>query len=112
MLLTREEAVSWFRKEWNYIADTIEREKRVMLITRLERDYCVENGFSDALAWSFLCEYTQFDCKQCPIKWRKIARSVMCEERGSLFHKCKNAKTWEEQASIARQIANLKEAKH
>lgn len=122
MNLTREQAILEFRKEWNYIADVIERLKIVIDVKSYKFEYCYENKFYDVKNYCFLCEYTRngrFDenCDKCPIEWYQNFEGLPCEgecweddeEKYGLWWKCQNAKTWQEQAALARQIANLPE---
>lgn len=124
MKLTRERAIAEFRKEWNYIADVIERVKKVIDVSSYKFEYCYENKFYVVKNDCFLCEYVRngsFDwkCDKCPIEWPSNFGGFPCEgecwednkERFGLWWKCKNAETWQEQAALARQIANLPERK-
>lgn len=123
MELTREQAIAEFRKEWNYIADEIEKFKMVIGIVDCKRRYCMENIRYPVKNYCFLCEYTcngkwQQDCKKCPIEWPVNFGGAPCEgecsedeQKNGLWWRCNTAKTWQEQARLARQIANLPERK-
>lgn len=124
MKLTREQAIAEFRKEWNYIADEIEKFKMVIDIQDCKRRYCLTNIRYPVKNYCFLCEYTSGDwwdvkCEKCPIIWGEEHDGLPCdgecwednEEKYGLWWKCLNAKTWQEQATLARKIANLPERK-
>lgn len=71
MRLTREDAIDGHRKMWNWIADKIEEEKCVQVITELKDRYRRQNYL---LLYSncFCCEYTLNEanikeCDKCPI---------------------------------------------
>lgn len=108
MELTREQAIAEHRKMWNWIADEIERVKHSVYIIAYKKKYLEINGFVDIKDSCFMCEYVvnkHKTCEQCPINsW---IYSIDC--LGGLFEKCCNAKSWQEQAALARQIANLTE---
>lgn len=110
MNLTREQAISEHRKMWNWIADKIETIKHTIHIITYKKKYLEINGFVDIIDSCFMCEYVvsiQKGCEQCPIdSWTD---SIYC--LGGLFEKCCNAESWQEQAALARQIANLPERK-
>lgn len=122
MELTREQAITEHRKMWNWIADCIEKFKMVIDIVDQKRRYCMENIRYPVKNYCFLCEYTcnknwEQDCKKCPIKWPSEFYELPCEgeaweddeEKYGLWWRCNTAKTWQEQARLARQIANLPE---
>lgn len=109
MKLTREQAIEEHRKMWNLIADEILREKRKLNISDLKYKYCVKNGFKNINADCFLCEYTNYNCNRRPIDWKNDSKMFMCEKNQGLWIKCRDAENWQEQAALARQIANLPE---
>lgn len=114
MQLTREQAIAEHRKMWNWIADQIETLKFTLDIYGYKKEYCSINGCYWISNWCFLCEYTNNDCNLCPLEWGKSI-PYQCEgEIGDqcnqgLWWKCLKAETWQEQAALARQIANLPE---
>lgn len=107
--LTREQAIAEHRKMWNWIADEIEKKNKVLGIWNLKDRYCEIKGFELVLYNCFLCEYTKANCVNCPIDWKNDSAMYMCERNGGLWVKCRDAETWQEQAALARQIANLPE---
>lgn len=117
MKLTREEAILWHRKMWNWIADRIEEEKRDQYIEGLKEEYCDREGFDDIENYCFCCEYTKTRCicDYCPIEWESEVEDFMCLDRyeeydcEGLYLLCRNESDWREKAKLARQIANLPE---
>lgn len=114
MKLTKEQAITEHRKMWNWIADQIEYLQTVVDIHDYKKEYCVNHKFYDVLNWCFLCDYTDVECDRCPLKWPSNL-SFPCEGRIGdsrnlgLWWKCKISEDWQEQAALARQIANLPE---
>lgn len=116
MELTREEAISEHRKMWNWIADEIEKEKRYQYIEGLKKEYCDREGYYIRNN-CFCCEYTytKYICDYCPIEWKSEVEDFMCiqkyeeDDDEGLYALCCNERDWEEQAKLARQIANLPE---
>lgn len=119
MRLTREDAIDGHRKMWNWIADKIEEEKCVQVITELKDRYRRQNYL---LLYSncFCCEYTLNEadikeCDKCPINWKSDRILYGCMDkhedgdRLGLYLRCSNENCWEEQAKLARKIANLPE---
>ena len=115
MELTREEAVSEHRKMWNWIADRIEEEKEYQDINYLKKEYCDIKGFHCETNNCFCCEYTNINCSLCPIEWGSEVENLMCLDQykeydnEGLYLLCCDEKDREEQAKLARQIANLPE---
>lgn len=115
MELTREEAISKHRKMWNWIADRIEEEKEYQHINVLKKEYCEGKGFYYVTSNCFCCEYTKYICDYCPIEWKSEVEDFMCMQKyeedddEGLYALCCNELDWEEQAKLARQIANLPE---
>lgn len=107
MQLTREQAIAEHRKMWNWIADRIERCETVLKIPNLKIEYLTNNDIEIILGGCFLCEYadSRGGCKSCPLK----PRNGINECLGGLYWECDLSHTWQEQAKLARQIANLPE---
>lgn len=118
--LTKKQAIELHRDMWNCIADEIERSKKVLDIFGLKRRYCKTAGFGRVMFNCFLCEYAGHVaesyanmCSYCPLEWESKFNEFMCEHNinagDGLWLKCCDAETWQEQAALARQIANLPE---
>ena len=135
MELTREEAIRYHREMWNWIADQIEKRQKVQNIHFLKEEY-ITNKFDrfENIRWfCFLCEYTNLNCKKCPIEWgnKYVAyesHDCPCETwgyeemdyRNGLYGDCRieydnkylrMENNWKHQAELARRIANLPERK-
>lgn len=110
MKLTKQQAIEGHRKMWNWIADEIERGKYVCIIRELKFFYCIANNLI-LRQNCFCCEYNSgyYDCSRCPLDW--IETLHCCDNEDSLYNRVKDADTWQEQADLARQIANLPERK-
>lgn len=110
--LTKQQAIKGHRKMWNWIADEIERRKCICNIAEWKRRYCNENSL-DLLCNCFCCEYTDSkhndDCSLCPLDWG-ITKTCN-HSKQSLFKRVLSCTTWQEQADLAKQIANLPERK-
>ena len=119
MNMTKQEAIENHRKLWSWLADTAEKENRVV---EKEEYFCefklpfIENDCC-------CCEYTlQFDtkhdgffvmCSHCPVMWKSNNRTneFMCEKGGE-YSEWKEAlfrKDVPEFIRLARIIANLPE---
>lgn len=96
---------------WNWIADEIEKEKEVLNISNLKRIYCGDNDLH-LLSDCFCCEYNKNVCRcvRCPLTWGEFDGCCNNEKTG-LYDRVCDASTWQEQAKLARQIANLPERK-
>lgn len=110
MKLTREQAIAEHRKMWNWIADQIERKRKYLSISGLKDKYFFMLKMK---IWPvdrcYLCQYANehsktFQCDNCPVE---KPDGVGC--LGGLYYAVNRAETWQEQASLARQIANLPE---
>lgn len=112
MKLTKQQVIEGHRKMWNWIADEIEKEKEVLNISNLKRIYC---GYNDLhlLANCFCCEYNKNVCRcnQCPLTWGEFNTCCSSNKLTGMYDRVVNALTWQEQAELARQIANLPERK-
>lgn len=108
-VLTKKEAVRKHRSMWKWIADYIEEKKRVQCIPELKTLYLTEHN-EMLLCLCYCCEYKEQldddDCKFCPVIW---GSNSGCYGEKSLYRQCMDATTWQKQAVIARQIANLPE---
>lgn len=100
------------KEMWNSIADNIEKCKCVIDIKEAKSDFCSKNGFSIKCD-CFLCEYSKdILCRDCPVVWGNNTLDTCISLLGGrlgLYRKVKNASSWEEQAALARQIANSPE---
>ena len=114
MKLTREEAILWHRKMWNWIANRIEEEQIYQDIADLKKEYCNQNNVfirNDC----FCCEFAKGYCFFCPIEFDSDLEEYMCEQKyeedddKGLYALCCESTDWEEQAELARKIANLPE---
>lgn len=110
MEFTKQQAIEGHRKMWNWIADEIERQKRIRCIPLLKQCYCYENKLT-LIADCFCCEYNNNyeKCPKCPLDWGET--SHCCSNGESLYHRILWNESWQEQADLARQIANLPERK-
>lgn len=115
MELTREEAISWHRKMWNWIADRIEEEKEFQYIGILKKEYCKNNNLTIKNE-CFCCEFTNGNCYNCPLNWGSNLAEYMCEQKyeeddhKGLYSLCCEMKDdWKRQAKLAREIANIQE---
>lgn len=116
MELTREQAIAEHRKMWNWIADKIESTEQVNDIFELKFIYVMDISKISVLPnhLCYMCETTGKDCRKC-LDWPSNTTDMSCvyfdskDNYKGLYSLCKDAKTWKEQATIARQIANLPE---
>lgn len=103
--------VQMHRQMWNDIADEIERKKSVLYIPGLKGIWCFGRMEHSPLSNCFACEYagslTFCNCERnCLFNWAEGNKFTNCL-KGGYYEKCKEANTWEEQAALARKIANL-----
>lgn len=116
MELTREQAITEHRNMWNWIADSIEEARLRLNVFELKKLYCERSGCYGVIHYCFLCEYTGWNCKKCPLEWKSEAY-CMCEDKEfsgdekGLWRRCYKEKYWRKQAELAREIANLTERK-
>lgn len=106
-------ALKYHRKMWNSIADDIERNKRVVDIVEAKSNFCRSNGFNVSLN-CFLCECADIECSTCPVTWganKTDTCTLLHNGHDGLYTMCEYTGSWEEQAALARQIANLPERK-
>lgn len=115
MQLTREQAIAEHRKMWNWIADAIERMERVFDIDILKDLYLgvFKKMTTYPIESCFLCEYSKSErnkrCRGITCDYCPVTRAYGSGCLGGLYHSVNRAETWQEQAKIARQIANLPE---
>ena len=110
MDLTREQAISWHKRVWEEMADSIESNKRVIDVGKFKENFCIGHGFY-IVNDCFLCEYSCL-CSNCPVLWGANSEDTcggLIDGKPGLYHKVTYATTWQEQAGLARQIANLPE---
>lgn len=107
MNLTREQAIAEHRKMWNWIADEIDKIKAPCDIHDLKCEYLKNSEFKYVLRGCFLCAYSDMKggCIACPLM--PDVNNPWC--LGGLFRNCVYSEDWQEQAALARQIANLPE---
>lgn len=103
--------VDQHRAMWTWIADQIEQSKSYRSICFLKKKWCEEHGFSPRFN-CFACEYDNkkhgFRCQNCLFFWGERSRGmqvVPCEF--GYYGALKRAETRQEQAELARMIANL-----
>lgn len=110
MMLTREQAITEHWMMWNWIEQKIREAKRVLNIPDLKIEYLENNGFNHIFADCFLCQYVsevsvfEIQCNYCPVE-----RPSGDDCLGGLWRDVLTADTWQEQAALARQIAELPE---
>lgn len=127
MKLTKQQAISWHMRMWIYIAKRIAKEKKVMAIADIKREFCDMNHIRVKHA-CFCCEYAyynnrevwwkdNFNCaKGCPVIWGKN-KLCACVDSGTeyytiLSHRNFSRKNgWKKQAKLAYKIAMLPERK-
>lgn len=123
--MLKEEAIRKHRAMWNYIADEIENTHHTISIENMKGNYVERVGdanmYMRRYSNCYLCYYTKFKCKNCPIKWPSDAHVRMCENgfmnehdmsTAGLYKQCRklaDSGEWEKQAKLAREIANLPE---
>lgn len=123
MQLTREQAIAEHRKMWNCISEKIEKSESVQGIEKLKDEYLgelirKEYLYEYPVNGCFLFDYAYREnqenmlnakfCIFCPVETESVKnRNVSC--LAGLYVMIKRADTWQEQAKLARQIANLPE---
>lgn len=96
------------RKMWNWIADRIEKAKRSQNIIILKLQWC---NLNDVIIKGscFACQYAvdkEKDCYNgCLFNWSDLDDFVWCMD--GYFQECLCSFSWQEQAELARKIANL-----
>lgn len=110
-----EHSKEWYvqkhREMWNWIADHIENEQSIQDIFELKKTFCRYIG-EKPKCYCFSCQYDMDDlftsqCQRCLFDFGGSRNQCSCEERISIYYKCRDAETWKEQAELARKIANL-----
>lgn len=110
MILTRDQAITEHKEMWLWIAELIEKVKRCVNIGDTKSKYLSKKKYK-VYPWNncFLCEYAfQFsdsECEHCPVKSPEEGNGCL----GGLYQKVVHANTWQEQAALSRQIAELPE---
>ena len=108
MRLTREQAIAWHHKMWNWIADETEKLKRKVI----KYEYFDTMRIHDIpLNECYCCEFNRrsnsYHCaNNCIINWGK---NLGCTD--SCFSEWANTYDWKKAARLARIIANLPERK-
>lgn len=100
--------VDQHRNMWNWIADQIEGKRATQSILVLKSKWCALNAVwpkhycfgceYDSTHWGYLCQHCLFD-------WGAHGPRCYCED--GIYGECKCAKKWQEQAAMARKIADL-----
>lgn len=113
MNLTREQAIAEHRKMWNWIADEIKKNKTVLNIREEKKKYLISTC-SDFLPFEFcfLCEYViekGYNCEKCPVYIDGEIVDFNNKCLNGLYNEVKICVSWQEQATLARKIANLPE---
>lgn len=111
MELTREQAIKYHRDMYNNIADGIEEGRHIVNIEESKEIFCRIHGFN-VMFNCFLCDYDENLCVDCPVMWGDSVKDKCCRLHNGelgLFHRVRIADSWQEQAELARQIANLPE---
>lgn len=118
--LTKEQAIKFHRKMWNWIADETER----------TGEFCDKYNYFKAMkipdgdrpdSYCYCCEYALQEndedasyCKYCPLNWDSESNGFMClhkkftGDKKGLFRRWLNTYNIEESIELAREIANLK----
>lgn len=115
MDLTREQAIEGHRKMYNDMADEIEQSKKLINVGYFKMEYCKKNRCTLIHNYCFACEYSKGDCIDCPIEWESSVDELMCldkekyEDDHGYYSLLCDAIDWQEQAALARKIANLPE---
>lgn len=122
IVLTKEEAIEWHRKMWNWIADQY-KEGSKRTVWDLKETFCFKNGIDDLINDCFCCDYASNyssdnctpECGKCPIVWNRLNNHhCYCDSKYALYRKIVDLT--EESCSIddtkkaeelARKIANL-----
>lgn len=122
-MLSREEAIKKHRDMWNWIADRIMERKQSVIIDKLKQEYVVQHN-ECALHNCYLCQYSSENnkdntwderCKECPLDWESDGDEdglYQClENHGEmgLYGEARRTAWWEEQYTLCKKIANLKE---
>lgn len=128
--MLREEAIKKHRAMWNWIAQQIVKKQRTMNIAILKAKFSEFQG-DDTLDMKnssncYLCYYTRFDCKKCPLLWPSESNILKCEYGYKLINSYSDGlcysdglyrqsyklwveNDWQLQATLCRAIANLPE---
>lgn len=114
MNLTKQEAISWHRRMWIWIAKQIAKHRKVMDIVELKKHFCdMFNVYPKSDC--FCCDYDNQICKSCPVVWKDeesdISAFCAYSEYGQcvLIYEDYEHNNWKKQAKIAYKIAMLPE---
>lgn len=104
--MTKNKAVKYHREMWNWIADEIEKEGIVLDVPVLKMNWCDTHNTHPIFS-CFACAYCGYKPCECGclFDWGSGCDFTSCG-RG-YYRECDCAKTWQEQAELARKIANL-----
>lgn len=93
---------------WNWIADEIEKEQMLHNIEILKTRWCTKHRVSPFMH-CFACEYCgDRECKAgCLFNWDETDSFIVCGGVKGYYFRCNVADIWQEQAALARKIANL-----
>lgn len=95
IVLTKDGAIKWHRKMWNWIADQYKAGSKKFVLD-LKETFCFKNGIDDLINDCFCCDYASNyssdncppKCGKCPIVWGYlIGHHFYCESKYALYRK-------------------------
>lgn len=117
--LTKEEAIDLYRKLWRKIYAITSSGIGIEFVDELKSDILLPYGYeliNDCPLCEYACAKNNYDyatmCKFCPVDWGNGKNEFQCENHNGtrgLYGAFKEADSWQEQASLAKQIAELSE---
>ena len=102
MSLSKKRAIELHRKLWHYLFCYPKKDKD-------DWPRWKNNGgkYLEIETACFLCEYTNYDCDKCPLKWPKnLFGYSVCDGNG-LFNQWKSEKDLTKRQALAKQIRDL-----